>query len=1855
MAGILGRLSSPELPLTFSGFFRSQSGASHSRWPRHALKPPRSLASVVIVAVHSVSLLLLSSLLLASVAATSHHPTANSHDVCPSGLHASTCAAAPVPPSSASLRRADGASAVPPHVSSPTSSAASSPRIPPESPPLRLPVLWMAPFLSAGGYSSEAVAFATSLAASPQSPPLKIKQHGDGTNWEFISGLPDSTVRTLQELFEGTTGAAGRGKAEEGAGGEEEMEYGREEDGMGEWERLWRAGRGRRAGRTEEEGGETPGGSGSEAGAAEEQDSSSSSSSNSRGSVVHGVVICHSEPGAWEPPLFQTLPCPPASLQASAFLVGRTMFETDRVTPTHVQRCNRMHQIWVPSAFHLHSFAASGVEPSKLRVLPQPVDVRAFHPAAVAPALRPALPPAELVLGPDRLAHARDGDGEMGNHGKDEEEGMDDESDAGRSGSGNGGQGDWCGEGGGMIEDGGMQDDGLSVPGGEGGGSGTQPFVFLSMFKWEQRKGWDVLLRAYLSTFTASDPVLLYLVTNAYHTDSHFAAKIASFLHSANITEPPEGWPSLYVRAEHVAQSDLPNVFRAADFFVLPTRGEGWGRPIVEAMASGLPVIATNWSGITEYLNVENGYPLPVDHLSEVPDGPFKGHLWAEPSVSELCKLMRGVLSDRAGDRRSSFRMQSIGRYLSFSAKAKDGEGAEGGEEQSDVSPPRAVADDGDNSGSDAGEGGEAAPDASEKDQDGGSIRAPLSVEGETEEEHDSDDDDNESFGSANERAEGSVGSFGTSPVAEDFMIPKAKVTGDSEDFSVPVVSAEMDADGEADVFEEGEEEVSSAVVTETVTESVVETVTETAAVEQVTATVTEAVVTEVASETVVEQVEMQGSAAAASSSEVVAAAADVSESVATVATTETAAATETVTTTTTTVTTTTVTSTTSVEAETETVTETASATVEETVTAVAATAGEAEAQTSAVVDAGEAAQVEGDLQARLQQAIADASRVDVEDVDDDDSDDSEAEEWVDGEEDDEDEDDEEGAGVSASLDALVRDMEAVVQGAAGGSAAGGINLPPRMSAPRGLNGSLDLPARPQSSTRSADSGSEGSAVDSVARQAAAVIARQGMTGAMGDPAAAGAAPDAPLNPRAEKVNSVRVKLLRLAARLGQSHSNVVVAQVLYRLELAEKFQETSSRAGSGGVRIIGGAMGSAMRLDRARERAAELDATEGADSDLDFGLTIMVVGKTGVGKTATIHSLLGTTPPADAPPAELPATTRVREVTGRVHGVNVKVVDVPGLHPSVADMRRNQKILRSAKRYLRGKQPDIVLYVDRLDVQARDYGDMELVRPISDTFGPAVWMNTIVVLTHASSAPPEDSSGRPMSYEMYVAQRSHVVQQTIRQASGDMRLLNPVALAENHPACRTNRTGDRVLPNGQVWRPQLLLLCFASKCLSEANSVLEIGGPASARAQRGRSRMPPLPYLLSSLLGPRQPLRLPEEQQMGDDDEYDESSDSEGEDDEVDFDALPPFRRLTKAELQQLEPAQRREYYEELADRERLFQKKQWREELRRRRELRRKLEAGEDVEEEGAEKAKGAEGEEGAEEDAGPSNVPVPMPDLDLPPSFDSDQPSHRYRYIETANQWLVRPMLEQHGWDHDTGYDGFQMEKAFAIRDKIPASVSGQITKDKKDCTVALEAAASMRHGTSFLHAPVTTAGLDVQSVGSSLAYTLRSETRFRTFPHNRTTAGISFTTYDGSGLTTGLKVEDRLLVGKSVSLNAAAGFVRCGRLMARGANCEVQVRHPDHPLDRTMGVLGLTLMDWQGDLVVGANVQAQATAGKTNLLFRANVNNRAAGTISLRATSNEQLQMALIGLVPLLRYFLAGGFLFGNKGDEMVDEA
>ncbi|KAF7841155.1 translocase of chloroplast 120, chloroplastic-like [Senna tora] len=656
-----------------------------------------------------------------------------------------------------------------------------------------------------------------------------------------------------------------------------------------------------------------------------------------------------------------------------------------------------------------------------------------------------------------------------------------------------------------------------------------------------------------------------------------------------------------------------------------------------------------------------------------------------------------------------------------------------------------------------------------------------------------------------------------------------------------------------------------------------------------------------------------------------------------------------------------------------------------------------------------------------------------------------------------------------------------------------------------------------------------------------------------------------------EKLQMIRVKFLRLAHRLGQTPHNVVVAQVLYRLGLAEQLR------GRNGGRVGG------FSFDRASAMAEQLEAA--GQEPLDFSCTIMVLGKTGVGKSATINSIFD----------------EVKFDTDAFHTGTKKVQDIVGTVQGIK--RYNEKILQSVKRFIKKTPPDIVLYLDRLDMQSRDFSDMPLLRTITEIFGPSIWFNAIVVLTHAASAPPDGPNGTASSYDMFVTQRSHVVQQAIRQAAGDMRLMNPVSLVENHSACRTNRAGQRVLPNGQVWKPHLLLLSFASKILAEANALLKLQDSPPGKPFTARARAPPLPFLLSSLLQSRPQLKLPEEQ--------------------LELNELPPFKPLTKAQVEKLSKAQKKAYFDELEYRERLFMKKQLKEEKKQRKMLKKMAESAKDLPREYSENAE--------EESGSAASVPVPMPDLALPASFDSDNPTHRYRYLDSSNQWLVRPVLETHGWDHDVGYEGINVERLFVVKDKIPLSFSGQASKDKKDANVQMEIGSSIKHG----EGKATTLGFDMQTVGKDLAYTLRSETRFCNFRRNKATAGLSFTLL-GDSLSGGVKVENKLVANKRFKLVLTGGAMTGRGDVAYGGSLEAQLKDKDYPLGRSLSTLGLSVMDWHGDLAVGCNVQSQIPVGRhTNLVARANLNNRGAGQISIRLNTSEQLQIVLIGLVPLLK--------------------
>jgi glycosyltransferase involved in cell wall biosynthesis len=151
-------------------------------------------------------------------------------------------------------------------------------------------------------------------------------------------------------------------------------------------------------------------------------------------------------------------------------------------------------------------------------------------------------------------------------------------------------------------------------------------FTFGTFGELSPRKGIDVLIRAFRDEFSPAEPVRLLMKSmsppHAYRTDH----------------------PRIEILSGYMGSERLLGLLQEMDAFVMPSRGEGFGLCGLEAMATGLPVIATNWSGPADYLDPADSYPLNyrlVDAAgTEAHHMRFHGQ-WAEPDYEHLRSVMR--------------------------------------------------------------------------------------------------------------------------------------------------------------------------------------------------------------------------------------------------------------------------------------------------------------------------------------------------------------------------------------------------------------------------------------------------------------------------------------------------------------------------------------------------------------------------------------------------------------------------------------------------------------------------------------------------------------------------------------------------------------------------------------------------------------------------------------------------------------------------------------------------------------------------------------------------------------------------------------------------------------------------------------------------------------------------------------------------------------------------------------------------------------------------------------------------------------------------------------------------------------
>lgn len=177
-------------------------------------------------------------------------------------------------------------------------------------------------------------------------------------------------------------------------------------------------------------------------------------------------------------------------------------------------------------------------------------------------------------------------------------------------------------------------------------------FIFLSVFDWQLRKGWDVLLRAYCHAFSTDEGAALLLKVSSSHGYPISTIRQQAEGVLATIGTSLDQRSDIVLWNEPLAAEEMAALYRSVDAFVLASRGEGWGRPYMEAMASGVPTIGSGASGNIDFMCSDNSLLIPVKLVdvsktaaSEI--SIFSGQQWYEPDEAELTKSLQRLRFDK--------------------------------------------------------------------------------------------------------------------------------------------------------------------------------------------------------------------------------------------------------------------------------------------------------------------------------------------------------------------------------------------------------------------------------------------------------------------------------------------------------------------------------------------------------------------------------------------------------------------------------------------------------------------------------------------------------------------------------------------------------------------------------------------------------------------------------------------------------------------------------------------------------------------------------------------------------------------------------------------------------------------------------------------------------------------------------------------------------------------------------------------------------------------------------------------------------------------------------------------------------
>jgi len=147
------------------------------------------------------------------------------------------------------------------------------------------------------------------------------------------------------------------------------------------------------------------------------------------------------------------------------------------------------------------------------------------------------------------------------------------------------------------------------------------------------RKNTFFLIKWFIEEFKGKKDVGLIVKTNQgretsldYHATYGVFKKILKELKHS-------GYPKIYLLHGDMNRESMNSLYKHPKIkgFLTATRGEGFGLPMLEAAAAGLPILATNWSAHTEFLNNGNWIKFDYD-LKTVSESKVDGKIFVKNS-----------------------------------------------------------------------------------------------------------------------------------------------------------------------------------------------------------------------------------------------------------------------------------------------------------------------------------------------------------------------------------------------------------------------------------------------------------------------------------------------------------------------------------------------------------------------------------------------------------------------------------------------------------------------------------------------------------------------------------------------------------------------------------------------------------------------------------------------------------------------------------------------------------------------------------------------------------------------------------------------------------------------------------------------------------------------------------------------------------------------------------------------------------------------------------------------------------------------------------------------------------------------